>query len=196
MFNRGVVPAIPEQGSVGASGDLAPLAHLALVVDGRRQAFITKPLHGDAGRRQVRRGFRAAGRHLQRAHLKPHKLQAKEGLSLINGTQISTALLADALVQAWHLARIADIAGAMTVEATRSSQRPFDARIQEIRPHPGQAACAANLRRLLRRQRNHGLARRLCQGAGRLQHALHAAGPRRRSATPWTHITRRGRASR
>src|SRR5262249_13360213 len=66
-----------------------------------------------------------------------------------NGTQISTAVLADALVRARRLAQIADVAGALTVEATKSSQRPFDPRIQEIRPHPGQAACAANLRRLL-----------------------------------------------
>jgi histidine ammonia-lyase len=86
---------------------------------------------------------------LSRARLKPYRLQAKEGLSLINGTQISTAILADALTRAWQLARVADVAGAMTVEATRSSQKPFDPRIQAIRPHPGQAACAGNLRRLL-----------------------------------------------
>jgi histidine ammonia-lyase len=142
MYNRGVVPAIPEQGSVGASGDLAPLAHLALVVMGEGHAFVgsdrarrTKPLSGRAA--------------LRRVHLKPYRLQAKEGLSLINGTQISTALLAEALVRAEQLARIADIAGAMTVEATKSSRRPFDPRIQAIRPHPGQAACAANMLRLL-----------------------------------------------
>src|SRR5262249_58200712 len=86
---------------------------------------------------------------LQRVGLEPYRPQSKEGLSLINGTQISTALLAEALVRAAHLVRVADIAGAMTVEATKSSQRPFDARIQAIRPHPGQAACATNLRRLL-----------------------------------------------
>jgi histidine ammonia-lyase len=162
MYNRGVVPAIPEQGSVGASGDLAPLAHLALVVMGEGHAFIvrdrasrerkrpedvppvayapgsptrTKPLSGRAA--------------LRRVHLKPYRPQAKEGLSLINGTQISTALLADALVRAEQLARVADVAGAMTIEATKSSRRPFDPRIQAIRPHPGQAACAANLLRLL-----------------------------------------------
>lgn len=149
MYNRGVVPAIPEQGSVGASGDLAPLAHMALVVMGEGEAFVTKPgVHGDgaAGKRPRLQSGRAA---LRRVHLQPHRPQAKEGLSLINGTQVSTALLADALVQARHLARIADVAGAMTVEATRSSQKPFDQRIQEVRPHPGQAACAANLRRLL-----------------------------------------------
>ena len=138
---------IPEQGSVGASGDLAPLAHMALVMMGEGYAFVTKQ-HSDTSleRRLKPLSGRAA---LSRAHLKPYRPQAKEGLSLINGTQISTALLADALVRARHLAKIADIAGAMTVEATKSSQRPFDARIQQVRPHPGQIACAANLRRLL-----------------------------------------------
>lgn len=146
MFNRGVVPAIPEQGSVGASGDLAPLAHLALVVMGEGQAFVARP--GERETRSDRRPMsgRAA---LAKVHLKPHRPQAKEGLSLINGTQVSTALLVEALVRARHLAVVADIAGAMTVEATKSSQRPFDPRIQEIRPHAGQIACAANLRRLL-----------------------------------------------
>ncbi len=81
--------------------------------------------------------------------LSPYQLKSKEGISLINGTQISTAILADALVRARQLAKIADIAGAMTVEATKSSERPFDPRIQQIRPHPGQIACAKNLRRLL-----------------------------------------------
>jgi histidine ammonia-lyase len=147
MFNRGVVPAIPEQGSVGASGDLAPLAHLALVVMGEGHAFVTKPGSDADGRRRPRPlSGRAA---LRRARLKPHRPQAKEGLSLINGTQISTAILADALVRARHLAKVADVAGAMTVEATKSSLRPFDARIQLVRPHPGQVACADNLRRLL-----------------------------------------------
>jgi histidine ammonia-lyase len=150
LYNRSVVPAVPEQGSVGASGDLAPLAHLALVLIGEGHAFVGRsPAPADGrpsadGRRPL--SGRAA---LRRVHLKPYRLQAKEGLSLINGTQISTALLADALVRARHLARIADVAGAMTVEATKSSQRPFDPRIQAVRPHPGQAACAGNLRRLL-----------------------------------------------
>jgi histidine ammonia-lyase len=151
MYNRGVVPAIPEQGSVGASGDLAPLAHLALVVMGEGHAFVIKP--GSAGDgsttarpRQRLLSGRAA---LERVHLQPHRPQAKEGLSLINGTQVSTAILAEALVRARHLAKVADIAGAMTVEATKSSLRPFDPRIQQIRPHPGQIASAANLRRLL-----------------------------------------------
>jgi histidine ammonia-lyase len=149
LFNRGVVPSVPEQGSVGASGDLAPLAHLALVVIGEGHAFVERGTrsadresHGSAKMLSGRAALRKVG-------LEPYRLQSKEGLSLINGTQISTAILADALTRAWNLARIADLAGAMTVEATKSSQRPFDPRIQAIRPHPGQAACAGNLRRLL-----------------------------------------------
>jgi histidine ammonia-lyase len=151
MYNRGVVPAIPEQGSVGASGDLAPLAHLALVVMGEGHAFVTKPgSDGDLTLAAKPRHKLLSGRAaLRRVHLQPHRPRAKEGLSLINGTQISTAILADALIRARHLAKIADIAGAMTVEATKSSLRPFDPRIQQIRPYPGQIACAANLRRLL-----------------------------------------------
>jgi histidine ammonia-lyase len=159
MYNRDVVPAMPEQGSVGASGDLAPLAHMALVVMGEGRAWIKRnPKSETRNPKQPRSdfGFRISefvllsGRAaLRRAGLKPHRPHSKEGLSLINGTQVSTALLADALIQARHLTSIADIAGALTVEATRSSQRPFDPRIQKVRPHPGQAACAANLRRLL-----------------------------------------------
>src|SRR5262249_28579888 len=147
MYNRGVVPAIPEQGSVAASGDLAPLAHLALVTMGEGHAFVTK--FSRENRASVRPKPLSGRAALRRVHLKPHRPLAKEGLSLINGTQISTAILAEALVRARHLARIADVAGAMTVEATKSSLRPFDPRIQAIRPHPGQVACAANLRRLL-----------------------------------------------
>ena len=149
MYNRGVVPAIPEQGSVGACGDLAPLAHLALVVMGEGHAFVVRP-SADGRKPMAESRKPMSGRAaLRRVHLKPYRPQAKEGLSLINGTQISTAILADALVRTQQLARVADIAGAMTVEATKSSRRPFDPRIQAIRPHPGQAACAANLRRLL-----------------------------------------------
>ena len=143
MYNRGVVPAIPEQGSVGASGDLAPLAHLALVIMGEGHAHVIGGTRGEGPR--LRSG-RAA---LARAHLQLHRPQAKEGLALINGTQVSTAILTDSLVRVRQLVRVADIAGAMTIEATKSSLKPFDPRIHELRPHPGQIACAANLRRLL-----------------------------------------------
>ncbi len=134
MFNRGVVPAIPEQGSVGASGDLAPLAHLALVVMGEGYAFVSRPgSDGDHGAQPTQRPMsgRAA---LRRVRLQPYRPQAKEGLSLINGTQISTALLAEALVRARQLAKMADVAGAMTVEATKSSLRPFDRPCDAGRP--------------------------------------------------------------
>lgn len=141
LYNAGVIPAIPELGSVGASGDLAPLAHMALVLMGEGRAFVVA-----ADKKPELLDGKTA---LERVGLGPYRLQAKEGLSLINGTQISTALLADAVVQAWHLACIADIAGSMTIEATKSSLKPFDPRIQAIRPHPGQSACATNLRRLL-----------------------------------------------
>lgn len=148
LYNHGIVPAIPEQGSVGASGDLAPLAHLALVVIGEGYAFVRKPGTDPdvrAGRAKPVSGSAA----LKKSRLKPYKLQSKEGLSLINGTQISTALLTDALIRARHLSRIADIAGAMTLEATKSSLKPFDPRIQQVRPHPGQISCAANIRQLM-----------------------------------------------
>src|SRR5690348_60203 len=114
LYNRGVVPAIPEQGSVGASGDLAPLAHLALVVMGEGQAFVTRPgTDGELGTAKRLRHTPMSGRSaLRRVRLRPHRPLAKEGLSLINGTQISTALLGEALVRARHLARVADVAGA------------------------------------------------------------------------------------
>lgn len=149
LFNRGVVPAIPEQGSVGASGDLAPLAHLALVVLGEGHAFVERGIRSAERETPATSKLLSGRAALRKVGLLPYRLQAKEGLSLINGTQISTAILVDALTRAWHLARIADIAGAMTIEATKSSQKPFDARIQAVRPHPGQAACARNLLRLL-----------------------------------------------
>jgi histidine ammonia-lyase len=145
MFNRGVVPVIPEQGSVGASGDLAPLAHMALVVMGEGQAYVSRPGHRPNRPLRPLSG-RAA---LRRVGLAPYRPQAKEGISLINGTQISCALLAEAAVEARRLAKVADIAASMTLEATKSSVRPFDPRIHAVRPHPGQAAVAANVRRLL-----------------------------------------------
>lgn len=145
VFNRGVVPVVFEQGSVGASGDLAPLAHLALVVIGEGQALVVRPGSRVTGPLRPMSG-RAA---LRKVGLQPYRLQAKEGLSLINGTQISCAILAEATVRARHLAKIADIAAALTLEATKSSIRPFDPRIQAIRPHPGQQVSAANIRALL-----------------------------------------------
>ena len=136
LLNRGVHPIIPERGSVGASGDLAPLAHLALVLIGEGEAS-----HG---------GERLPGAEaLRRAGLAPITLKAKEGLALINGTCGMTGIGALALARAERLIKLADVAGAMTLEALRGSQVPFDERLQMVRPHPGQAASARNLRLLL-----------------------------------------------
>ena len=135
-INRGVHPVVPSRGSVGASGDLAPLAHLALVLVGEGRAW----QHG----RQVpgAEALRAAG-------LEPVVLAAKEGLALINGTQASTAVLGLALLGAERLARAADVAAAMTTDALLGSARPFDPRIHAERPFAGQRASAAAIARLL-----------------------------------------------
>lgn len=137
MLERGVCPVIPEKGSVGASGDLAPLAHLALSVIGEGEAFYQ-------GQRM------SSAEALLRAGLEPLQLEAKEGLALLNGTQAMAAVGGLALQRADNLARIADVAGAMTLEALRGTPAAFDERIQAARPHPGQTAVAAHLRELLR----------------------------------------------
>ncbi|MEZ5316572.1 MAG: histidine ammonia-lyase [Vicinamibacterales bacterium] len=147
MLNAGVHPRVPARGSVGASGDLAPLAHLALVVIGEGHAW-----HHGAGRPPD--GVPAdaplgGGEALARAGLAPVALEAKEGLALINGTQATTAVLALAVVAAERLARAADVAAALSTDALRGSWHPFEARIHEARPVPGQVAAAANLHALL-----------------------------------------------
>jgi histidine ammonia-lyase len=136
MLNRGVHPRIPAQGSVGASGDLAPLAHLALAMTGEGEARYLGELL-------------PAADALARANLTPIALEAKEGLALINGTQYMTALGALAVRRAGELATLADIAGATSLEALKGTARPFDARLMRVRPHPGQATVASNLRTLL-----------------------------------------------
>ena len=137
MLERGVCPVIPEKGSVGASGDLAPLAHLALTVIGEGEAFY-------GGERM------ASAEALRRAGIQPLQLEAKEGLALLNGTQAMSAVGGLALARAERLARIADISGAMTLEALRGTPVPFDERLHEVRPHRGQIDVAAHLRELLR----------------------------------------------
>jgi len=136
MLNAGVHPVIPEKGSVGASGDLAPLAHLALVVVGEGEAFYQ-------GERM------AGGEAMRRAGLQPIKLAAKEGLALLNGTQAMTAVGGLAVARGVRLARLADLAGAMSLEALRGTPAAFDARIHLARPHPGQIAAGAHLLELL-----------------------------------------------
>jgi histidine ammonia-lyase len=137
LNNRGVVPVIPEKGSVGASGDLAPLAHLSLTLIGEGEAFF--------------KGERiASAEALAKAGLKPVVLEAKEGLALLNGTQAMHAVGGLALFRAKRLSRVADIAGAMSLEALKGTPTAFDPRIQKARPHPGQQAVAEHLLHLLR----------------------------------------------
>lgn len=137
LLNAGVHPVVPSQGSVGASGDLAPLAHLALVLVGEGEA-----VYGGT-RRPAAEALRAAG-------LEPATLEAKEGLALINGTQLTTAVGALALARLLQLLPAADLVAAMTTDALKGTDVAFDARIHTARPHPGQAASAANLRFLLK----------------------------------------------
>jgi histidine ammonia-lyase len=135
-LNARVHPVVPSRGSVGASGDLAPLAHLALPLVGEGWAVVEgERLRGDEA--------------LARAGLEPIRLQAKEGLSLINGTQFMAAIGALALVRGRRLAQAADIACALSVEALQGSRVSFLAEIHELRPLPGQQASAANVLRLL-----------------------------------------------
>jgi histidine ammonia-lyase len=132
MLNRRVWPVIPEKGSVGASGDLAPLAHLALSLIGEGEAFF------QGERMNSRKALRRAG-------LKPQHLQAKEGLALLNGTQAMHAVGGLALLRAKRLARVADVSGAMTLEALKGTPMAFDPRLQDARPHPGQKAVGKHL---------------------------------------------------
>ena len=137
MLNEDVIPAVPQQGSLGASGDLAPLANLAL------------PLIGHGGVLTPEGGVEPAAAAMARAGLEPLVLEAKEGLSLVNGTQGMLAIGIIATERAAMLARTADVVAAMSIEASLGTDRPFDERLQALRPHPGQSASAANLRRLL-----------------------------------------------
>ena len=136
LLNADVLPVIPGQGSVGASGDLAPLAHLSLVLIGEGEV-----LH---------KGKRLSGaKGLAAAGVGPVALGPKEGLALLNGTQVSTALALSGLIAAERNAAAAILAGALSIDAVMGSDTPFDPRIHALRPHPGQVLAAAHYRRLL-----------------------------------------------
>jgi histidine ammonia-lyase len=137
MLNRKVTPWVPSQGSVGASGDLAPLAHLALALIGEGECFDEKGARVPSADR------------LRQAQIKPLLLEAKEAVSLINGTQAMLAVGTLALLAAETLVDSADVIGALTLDALRGTDVAFDERIQRARPHAGQVETAANLRRLL-----------------------------------------------
>ena len=136
MLNRRVHPVVPEKGSVGASGDLAPLAHLALSLIGEGEAFFE-------GERME------SSAALRRAKLEPIRLEAKEGIALLNGTQAMHSVGGLSILRAKRLSCVADVAGAMTLEALKGTPAAFDPRLQEARPHPGQKAAADHLLFLL-----------------------------------------------
>jgi histidine ammonia-lyase len=140
MLARGVIPVVPLQGSVGASGDLAPLAHLAAAMIGEGEALLTG--EGDGG-------AMPAATALAKAGLEPLAFGPKEGLAIINGTQFSTAQALAALFDARRLARNALITGALSTDAAMGSAAPFRAGIHELRGHPGQIAAARALRALM-----------------------------------------------
>ncbi|MEN9281597.1 MAG: hypothetical protein RL594_532 [Bacteroidota bacterium] len=136
MVNADIVPAIPSQGSVGSSGDLAPLSHLALCLIGRGECVVD--------------GVRRPSAEVLRQHgIEPVRLAAKEGLALINGTQMMCAFGALTIARARRLARMCDLAGALSLDALRGTDAAFDDRLHAVRPHPGQRQVAANLRRLV-----------------------------------------------
>ena len=136
LLNRGVHPIVPERGSVGASGDLAPLSHVALLLIGEGEAMLE-------GERL------AASAALQRVDLKPVVLEAKEGLALNNGTQVQTGIGILALLAAERAVETAEVAGAMSLEGLRGTPDAFREELQRVRPHPGQSTSAARLRALL-----------------------------------------------
>jgi histidine ammonia-lyase len=137
MLNEGVTPVVPRYGSVGCSGDLAPLAHIGLALVGEGEVFDAQ------GTR------RPAAQALKAAKLKPVKLETKEGLALINGTDGMLGMLLLACTDAELIFRTADVTAAMSAEALLGTDRAFQARLQVVRPHPGQIASAANLSRLM-----------------------------------------------
>ncbi|MFI6073600.1 histidine ammonia-lyase [Actinoplanes sp. NPDC051343] len=141
LLNHDVTPWVPEHGSLGASGDLAPLAHCALVLLGEGWVMAK-----DGARQSAAEALHAAG-------IEPLTLAAKEGLALINGTDGMLGMLLLAIDDARHLFTMADVTAALAIEAMLGSERPFLPELHEIRPHPGQAASAANIRSLLQNSR-------------------------------------------
>lgn len=136
MINAEIHPLIPEKGSVGASGDLAPLSHLALVLLGK-------------GKAEYKGEILEGGIALERAGIQPVKLQAKEGLALNNGTQVMTGIAALALIKAENLTKVADIAASMSVDAVLGTTDAFDKLVHQVRPHKGQIISAQNIYNLL-----------------------------------------------
>lgn len=136
MLNKGIHPVVPEKGSVGASGDLAPLAHVALAAMGEGEVHLNGKLMSSSAA-------------LKSVKMKPLVFQSKEALALVNGTAAMTGIGALCVHDSERLLKDAQIAGSMSFEALKASSKPFDKRISKVRPHPGQAVCAKNILRLL-----------------------------------------------
>ncbi|MDZ4711723.1 MAG: histidine ammonia-lyase [bacterium] len=136
MFNSGLIPMVPSQGSVGSSGDLAPLSHLALTVIGEGYCKIDNKIF-------------ESKTALKKKNITPIVLSAKEGLALINGTQMMSAYLCKSIHDAEYLSKLSDIAGSLSLDALRGSTKAFSDRLQKVRPHKGQISSAKNLRQLL-----------------------------------------------
>ena len=154
IFNLGIVPFVPSQGSVGSSGDLAPLSHLASFIIGEGYAYYGSNVLPSA---EV----------LKLHKLKKFTLSAKEGLALINGTQMMTAFAVEILNRAYRISKLADVSGALSIEALKGSDTAFKDKLQKVRPHKGQINAAANLRKLLK---NSGI-RRSHADCGKVQDA-------------------------
>ncbi len=147
MINNNIIPVIPSQGSVGSSGDLAPLAHLVLAMIGKGKVQLFKDVTDDS---QFSRKPVSAASALKQFGLKPIKLGAKEGLALINGTQMMTAFAAYICIHARKLIKQFDISSALTHEALRATDKAYDPRLHKLRPHPGQLDTARNMKALIK----------------------------------------------
>ncbi|NMB82491.1 MAG: histidine ammonia-lyase [Ignavibacteria bacterium] len=148
MINHNIIPVIPSQGSVGASGDLAPLSHLVLAMIGKGNVRIIENVLNN---KSITEKVISSQRALKKFGLNPVKLTAKEGLALINGTQMMTAYGAYICIQAKKLIKLADISGALSHEALRATDRAFDPRVHKLRPYPGQIDSAKNILALIKK---------------------------------------------
>jgi histidine ammonia-lyase len=144
LLNNGITPIIPSQGSVGSSGDLVQLAHLVLAMMGEGEVWVGKSRNVDELKKFPSRSA------LKKLGLNPLKLSAKEGLALINGTQMMTAYASLIVKQAKELCKIADIAASLSIEALKGTDRAFDERIHKLRPYQGQQKVARNILRMMR----------------------------------------------
>ncbi len=147
LINNNIIPAIPSQGSVGSSGDLAPLSHLVLALIGKGKVQVFKNITSDTTKFGKLVSAKSA---LNKFHLKPLKLAAKEGLALINGTQMMTAFASYICIQAKNLSKLADVSGALSHEALRGTDKAFDLRLHKLRPYNGQISTAENILELIK----------------------------------------------